>query len=325
MLLISLPLMSVLVFLYARQVEPNLLTLNQEKVAISNLPSELEGLRIVQISDLHGKEFPDIKLVDKVNALRPDILVITGDVLDSYHRDFSYIHRVLGPMQAKYGKFFVSGNNEYRAQLAWAEIEKAYRQANVTVLPNRSVRINHRGKHLWLVGVDDPNTNHDRIDLALLGTDRAPKILLAHSPEIIDKAGARNVDLVLAGHTHGGQIRIPGLAERPGLKQKLDIILLKANYWVNRGINYVWRRGEKLNDIYFQDMQLSGLDKPEVNLPDIGLMFSFNMKPGFEKYVSGFYSVGHTKLYVNRGIGETWIPFRLFSPPEITEFELVRE
>lgn len=313
-----------LVFFYAREVEPYLLVVNKEKIVLTNLPRELDGIRIVQISDLHGKEFSGNKL-EKVSSLHPDILVITGDVLDRAHSDYRYIQRVLGPMQAKFGKFFVPGNNEYNTNLSWTEMATAYKKANVMVLRNRNYPVKFKGKHLWLVGVDDPNTDHDRLDQALQGTDQAPKILLAHSPEIIDKAGARNVDLVLAGHTHGGQVRIPGLAERPELKRKLDIILLRANYLVNRGINYVWRRGEQINDIYFQDMQLSGLDKPEVNLPDIGLMFSFNMKPGFEKYVSGFYSVGHTKLYVNRGIGETWIPFRLFSPPEITEFELVRE
>jgi predicted MPP superfamily phosphohydrolase len=245
----------VLLFFYARQVEPNLLLVCKSQVSITNLPKELTGIRIVQISDLHGKLFPANKLIDKVNALKPDILVITGDVLDPFHRDYSYIHQVLGPMQAKYGKYYVSGNNEYDAKLSWDEMEKAYRQAKVTILHNRSTRINYKGSYLWLVGVDDPNTERDRLDQAMRGTDRAPKILLAHSPEIINKASGANIDLVLVGHTLGGQVRIPGLTQRPGVKVRLDRVLAKANYWVNRGLNYLWRRGEQMNDSYFQELQ----------------------------------------------------------------------
>jgi len=314
-----------LLFFYARQGEPNLLVVNKEKVVISNLPKELEGFRIVQISDLHGKEFAENKLVEKVNGLQPDILVITGDVLDIYHRDYGYIQRVLGPMKAKFGKFFVSGNNEYTAELSWNKMEQAYRQAKVTVLHNQSYQINSNGRHLWLVGVDDPNTNHDRLNQALQGTDQAPKILLAHSPEIVNQASAGNIDLVLVGHTHGGQVRIPGLTQRPGLKNKVDSILVKANHLINRGLNFIWRHRDKLNGINLPNMELSEADTPKVKLPRAGTVFTYNMKPGFEQYIAGLYRVGNTQMYVNRGLGETRTPFRLFSPPEIVEVKLTRK
>ena len=322
MIIISGP---VLLFFYARQVEPNLLMVHQQKVVIKNLPKELAGLRIVQISDLHGKEFTGDKLVEKVNRLRPDILVITGDVLDGLHPQYEYIERVLGPMQARLGKFYVSGNNEYSANLSWGEMEKAYQQAKVTVLHNQSCRINFKGKYLWLVGIDDPSTGHDRLDLALQGTGQATKILLAHSPEIINQAEAKKIELVLVGHTHGGQIRIPGLARRPELKYKVERIFEKANHVVNRILNYIRAHTDELNQINITNTRLPEIRQSEIRLPKADLMFTLNMKPGFEKYVAGFYQVGDTRMYVNRGLGETWIPFRLFSPPEITEFQLVRE
>lgn len=321
LVVLSVLLLLVLLFFYARFLEPNLLIVNNETVFIANLPQGLEGIRIAQVSDLHGKEYSGDRLINKVNELAPDILVITGDVLDRYNRDYSYITRTVGPMQARLGKFFVTGNNEYTDWLAWSEMEKAYRRAGVTVLHNRSHRVDHQGSHLWLLGVDDPNTGHDRINQAVRNSDRAPRVLLAHSPEIINKARSAGIDLVLAGHTHGGQVRLPGLAQRPGLKSRVDQVLAKADYWVNRGIGFVWRHGTEIKEVHLPGVQLSE-NKPEVNLSGAGTVFTYNMKPGFEKYIAGFYKSGNTTMYVNRGIGETRTPFRLFSPPEIALFEL---
>jgi len=299
------------------------LMVHQQKVVIKNLPDELAGLRIVQISDLHGKRSLQNKLPEKVNGLKPDILVITGDIIDNYHIDYSYIEQLAGPMRAKYGKFFVSGNNEYSTQLSWDEMEKTFRSSGVKVLHNSNYRIKISGGNLWLVGVDDPNRGRARLSEALKGTDGAPKILLAHSPEIIDEARAAKIDIVLAGHTHGGQIRIPGLDQRPGLRNRFDEILEKLNYWVNRGANFIWRHRDRINEVNLPGMRIEETDKSQFK--GAGEVFTYNIKPGYEKYIAGLYRAGDTQMYVNRGLGETRIPFRLFSPPEITEFQLVRE
>lgn len=308
---------------YAREIEPNKISITNKNIAISGLPREFEGMRIVQISDLHGKRFSGNKLTEKVNALKPDILVITGDVLDGQFTDIRYIEQVLGPLQARFGKFFVYGNNEYRKQLSRIEMDAAYKKAGVTVLPNSNYRVSSEGGHIWLVGVEDPNTGRDRLDNALLGTDNAPKILLAHSPEIINEASDSKIDLVLAGHTHGGQITVPGLARHPDLKDKVNLLLVKANVILNKGLRYVGRYRNTLNDLDLWNDRLTRYSVRSVKLPRSELMFSFNMKPGFEKYNAGLYKVGNTIMYVNRGLGETWISLRLFSPPEITIITLV--
>jgi len=172
--------------------------------------------------------------------------------------------------------------------------------------------------------VEDPNTDHDRLDIALKGTDDAPKILLAHSPEIINKASDRKIDFVLSGHTHGGQITVPGLAQHPELKDKVNLFLVKANIILNRFLSYLGRYKDTLSKLHLWNDRLSHYSSRSVKLPRTELIYSFNMKPGFEKYNTGFYKVGNTTMYVNRGLGETRISLRLFSPPEISVFTLSR-
>ncbi len=292
---------------YGFRIEPGFIAVNRISVRIKNLPNELEGLKIVQVSDLHGKEFSEDKLIKKLNDLKPDIVAITGDTLDNSIIDYDYIVRTLRPVQSKFGKFFVYGNNEFGRKLSRTEMDRAYSKAEVTVLNNSNYRINYKGQHLWLIGVDDPNTNHDSLDKALKGTDKGPKILLSHSPEIISQASKADIDLVLAGHTHGGQIKIPGLSQHQELQTWLNRILSKAARLYNRGMEYVHKQPST------------------VKLPQAELMFSFNMKPGYEVYISGMFKVANTLMYVNRGLGETWVDMRLFSPPEITVFELTVE
>ncbi len=305
-LCLILTLVLALLIIYARQVEPNLLLVTKVKMQVANLPAEFNGFKVVQISDLHGKISLVNRLVEKVNGLNPDVLVVTGDVLDNAHRDYQYISKVLGPMQSNYGKFFVSGNNEYRRMLlSWPKMEEAYRAAGVRVLHNQSSQLRYRGKSIWLIGVDDPHTNRARLDQALGGTNNNPKILLAHSPEIIDQASIRKIDLVLVGHTHGGQVRIPGLTQNPYLMLKVEQFLNKAEKVFVLGARIINKEKKIRSEL---------LSASEI--------LNSNIKPGFEKYIAGLYQVGETQMYVNRGIGETRIPYRLFATPEITVIEL---
>lgn len=308
---------------YAHEIEPQKLTVTNVDITIPGLPRQFAGLRIVQISDLHGKVFSDNKLTDQINKLNPDILVITGDVLDSRFTDITYIERVLGPLQAEYGKFFVYGNNEYTSKLSRKEMDAAYKKAGVTVLSNSNFRVGKKGGHLWLVGVEDPNTGRDRLDKALTGTDIAPRILLAHSPEIINKARDKKIDLVLVGHTHGGQINIPGLAERPDLKDKVNLVLIKANLLLNRVLKFILNHQDSLANLDLWNDQLALYSSRSAKLLSSELMFTNNVQPGFEQYNAGLFKVGDTAMYVNRGLGETRLPMRLFAPPEISVFTLI--
>lgn len=247
--------------------------------------------------------------------LRNQSLTIDGS--GEQTRDFIYVHDVVRANLASldYGdnqivnvgtgvktcKYFVTGNNDYTRQVSMPKLEAALRQAGVTILHNRSVKIQRGNSHVWLVGVDDPNKGRDDLQRALQGTDDAPKVLLAHSPEIIYKAAAEQIDLVLAGHTHGGQVRIPGISQNPAMKAKVELFIVRANDWINQ-----WYA-------------------PQVKLPKVSTVLTYNMKSGFEQFISGLYQVQNTQMYVNRGLGETRVPFRLFAPPEITVIELVAE
>lgn len=105
--------------------------------------------------------------------------------------------------------FLVNGNHEW-ANGACPAVERVVAAAGAVVLDNRAVRLQRGSGHLWLLGVDDPITGHARLGKALAGTaDGAPRILLAHAPIICSEASEEGIDLVLAGHTHGGQIRLP--------------------------------------------------------------------------------------------------------------------
>lgn len=252
-----------LLLAYGRYVEPQWVLPSHNAVTMAELKAGLP-IRIVQISDLHGQEFnrPG-RLAELVNRQKPDVLVLTGDAVDGTVSDLDYLDRNLTPLQARFGKYFVLGNNEYSAEVSVEALIKRVEKAGFVVLRNSNTLVDIQGQKLWLVGVDDPSSGRADLAKALKGVGAGPKVLLSHSPEIIDQAAKAKIDLVLAGHTHGGQIRIPG----------------------------------------------------------IGNMV-VNVAPEYEAYVSGMYEKDSTALYVNRGIGETRLPFRLFAPPEVAVLDL---
>jgi hypothetical protein len=184
-------------------------------VPIKGLPKALEGLRIVQLSDIHfgptlREEFAD-HLVQRVNALKPDIVAITGDMVDGLVSELGPSVRRLTEIQARHGIFFVTGNHEYYSGApAWVD---ALTEWGVRVLRNECVTIEHEGAALDLLGVDDwraarfvPDHGYD-FSAATRGRDtRRPSVLLSHQPKAIHDAARGEVDLVLCGHTHGGQI-----------------------------------------------------------------------------------------------------------------------
>lgn len=253
----------VLVSGYAGYLEPNYLWITQKPIKIAGV-STGQSIKIVHLSDIHTKTFsrPDY-LVEKVNSQKPDIIVITGDVFDGRLNDLTYMERYLAPLEANYGKYFVYGNNEYIGKVDMEGFSAHLEKAGYIILRNNNVKLDLKGQTLWLIGVDDPHTGRDNLAKAMQGVGEGPKVLLAHSPEIIDDAVREGIDLVLVGHTHGGQVRLPGAG---------NIIV--------------------------------------------------NVRPGYEEYLRGLYKVGRTQMYVNRGIGTTRLPMRLFVPPEIAVFDL---
>ena len=179
---------------------------------IAKLPRTLEGLSIVHLTDVHvgpfvGRRFIDM-LVDETNALRPDLVVITGDLVDGGVDELGRAVAGLGNLQSRYGTFFVTGNHDfYSGADDWTRFLASI---GMNVLRNRRVEIGDAGGTLDLVGVDDwgarKRGGYD-LERALAGRDpdRA-SVLLAHQPANFDAVVAQGVDLQISGHTHGGQI-----------------------------------------------------------------------------------------------------------------------
>lgn len=185
------------------------------EVPIERLPCSMQGTTIVQLSDVHvgptiGKRFIE-RVVDQVNALAPDLVVITGDLVDGSVERLREAVAPLGRICARHGVYFVTGNHEY---YSGAEAWCAYlRELGVRVLRNERVSIGPEGDCIDLAGIDDYTAHHfgpghgANLRRALSGRDPArPLILLAHQPRAIVEAEQNGVTLQISGHTHGGQI-----------------------------------------------------------------------------------------------------------------------
>ena len=189
-------------------------TVRRVQVPLRDLDPALQGFRIVQISDIHVG--PTIKhdylraIVDRVNALQPDVVAITGDLVDGSVPELSGHVAPLADLRARHGVYFVTGNHEYYAGVhPWlAEV----RRLGIRVLQNEHVVLSHDGAPLVLAGVPDYTAHHfdesHRSDpaAALDGApEGAPRVLLAHQPRTAPAAAHAGFDLQISGHTHGGQ------------------------------------------------------------------------------------------------------------------------
>ena len=187
--------------------------LKSVSVALKRLPAAFDKLKLVQISDLHVG--PTIKkayvqdVVDRTNALNPDIIVITGDLVDGPVESLRDDVAPIAQLRARLGVYFVTGNHEYYSGVAgWL---KHLPTLGVQVLSNANVRL---GDNFYLAGVDDWTASPDLPKALADIPATAEVILLAHQPKQIFEAAKLKVGLVLSGHTHGGQIWPFGLFVR---------------------------------------------------------------------------------------------------------------
>ncbi len=197
-----------------RTFEPALVS--EVPVRIPNLPRALEGLSIVQLSDVHvggivRRKFMD-EMVARCNALRPDLVAITGDLVDGDVDELGHAVSALGNLKSRYGSFFVSGNHEYYS--GWNEWAPALQSMGMTVLRNRRVVVGDAGGTIDLAGVDDWGRKDEPggydLKTALVGRDPSRAgVLLCHQPVDPDAAMNAGFGLQLSGHTHGGQM-FPG-------------------------------------------------------------------------------------------------------------------
>jgi uncharacterized protein len=190
------------------------LEVNEKTLQVPNLPAELDGLRIAHLSDLHftgrlTRDYFDL-VVDRTNAMQADLIAITGDVIDR-PECLPWFHQVLGRLTSRLGVFCVLGNHELRLPEK-GEIVDAIQSAGLHYVGGTSTPVHGDGWTILLAGNElpwwGPAPNVERCE-AEGGSPPALRVLLAHTPDRIHWARQHRFDLMLAGHTHGGQIRFP--------------------------------------------------------------------------------------------------------------------
>lgn len=232
----------------------------ENSLFLRGLPAAFQGLRLLQLSDIHHSVYLSLRKVERAveaaNRLGAEVVTLTGDFITFSPHYVAPVARALGRLRAPLGVYAVLGNHDYRAG---AEFVSAELQRNgIQVLRNSNTVLRRGLAELWLAGVDDVRYSCDLARAARGIPRRRSKILLCHNPVIIRQAARYGFDLVLSGHTHGGQVRLPGF-------------------------DSFYRR---------------------------------------ERFRTGWDRLHSTQLYVNRGLGQVVVPFRLGCPPEIALFEL---
>ncbi len=254
--------------LYTTFIERNILIVKRHNVTINKKGKE--ELKVSQITDIHLGEFYNLdqleKVVQKINGLNVDIVVFTGDLIDnaSTYDELYNIADTLKGIKCRIGKYAVYGNHDYGGG-AVRYYEDIMSKSGFKVLKNEGSSILFKDKHIKIFGADDGLMGRQNIDKTMKEiSNKSINLLLLHEPDLLDGYINYPVDLVLSGHSHGGQIYIPFYG--PLKKNLLSV-----------------------------------------------------------KYSKGFYKLDNprgTKIYVNSGLGNTKVPFRLFNLPQISLFNL---
>lgn len=228
----------------------------QRTIGIRNLPDAFRGFRLVQLSDIHLVEWTEPwflqRAIDRVNAMNPDLVVLTGDFISRGPRSLDVTYKAM-PVCAEMlstircaQRYAVLGNHD--AMAAPKLVTEHLQMRGIPVLINRAVPIERGGDHLWLSGVDDAAAGVPYLTDAIPAKADAPVILLAHEPDFADHVRKHprfpSVDLMLSGHSHGGQFRLPwiGPLVLPPLGQKYvagHYQFQHMQLYVNRGLGTV--------------------------------------------------------------------------------------
>jgi predicted MPP superfamily phosphohydrolase len=245
---------------YAALVEPEEVRVERVRIHLPNLADAFDGLKIVQLSDLHYGPFTGNReigrAVARANAENPDLVVLTGDFVTA--RTFGFesdrltdpalTHAVLcanllGQLRAPLGVFAVLGNHDSFVNAFYVAEVLGFR--SVRVLRNARHALERGSARLWLAGVEDVLQGSPRLDLALKGIPAGePTVLLVHEPDFADFAARLPVHLQLSGHSHGGQVRLPllGSPYLPPLARKYPYGYYRVGrmqLYTNRGIGTI--------------------------------------------------------------------------------------
>ena len=197
------------------------LEVNEYEIMSDRIPQGFDGFRIAQVSDLHNAEFGEgnEKLIELLSQTEPDIIVITGDLIDSRHTDIEIALEFARQAIKISPVYYISGNHEARVA-EYENLKMGLVEAGVIVLENEKVILEHEEESITLIGLYDPSFNEDYLfgDAAsvtngalseLQNESDGYTILLSHRPELFDTYVDAGVDLVFSGHAHGGQFRLP--------------------------------------------------------------------------------------------------------------------
>jgi hypothetical protein len=192
---------------------------------IPGLPRAFENYRVVHLTDVHcGPWTPAARVrrwVARINALAPDLVAVTGDLITTGSDHVHAVADALGGLRAPDGVFACMGNHDYFTD--GEAFASSLGRAGLTVLRNRGQSIERAGDRLYVAGVDDTWTHRDDVPAALGDRPRdTTTLLLAHDPQLFPEAAARGVELTLSGHTHGGQIAVPGLHRKLNLARLMS-------------------------------------------------------------------------------------------------------
>ncbi len=267
------------------------------EIPIYNLPSELDGMEIAQLSDIHLSGYMTResvrRAVDMANDIGADMAVVTGDLITGMHDPIADCVDEVRHLYAPLGVYGCNGNHEIYARAEDAA-ERLFQQAGMKMLRHESSVITYKGAKLNLIGVDyqrerTPNGRKMQMlsDLQPLVRRDMPNILLSHNPNSFNRAAELGVELSLAGHTHGGQVKV----------EILDVSISPARF---------------ISDY------IAGLYQRPLPMPDVPKRMGETIKlmPNAPN--------GLAALYVNRGLGTVGAPVRLGVPPEITHIVLRR-
>jgi uncharacterized protein len=232
------------------------------------IPGAFDGYKIVQVTDLHDAELGEnhSRLIKKVASTEPDIILVTGDVIDSRRYDLEKSLRAMEQLVEIAPVYYVLGNHEV-ATNEMGRIYEALELIGVHTLKNEHVLVELNGEKIAFVGIEDPlmgMSPQKMMQAATSGLDSSTfTALLSHRPEKFNDYVEQSLDLVFTGHAHGGQIRLPFIGG----------LIAPSQGW-------------------------------------------------FPKYTDGLFEDGETTMLVNRGIGNSLFPFRIFNRPEIIEMKL---
>lgn len=265
------------------------LTVEHLDITISGLPRHLSGTQLVQMSDFH---FDGIRLsksllkeaIAACNAVKPDLILLTGDFITDNPASIYALAERLTTLKSRLGIYAVLGNHDIRYRHSREEVTQALQNAAIQVLWNEVAY--PLGQEVAIVGLADSRSSEFNPAKVFNQLEKTiPRIVLSHNPDTAERLQQWRVDLQLSGHTHGGQVYLPGvgnMADR--LSAFYRRLPRKAKRWMP-------------------------------------FLKACSSSTKHWEWAQGLHQVGDNQLYVNRGLG-TYLPGRLGCPPEVTVITL---